>query len=164
MLLLLKDALAFRALGNLPGALAADLTMESQQTSFAAAPAVQSRSSSSRSSSSSSSSCVDLHDGVPCSLGDTLANSAHQVDGDQLSRDTHWQCRLHSQFSNCVTRGSPHRNQLRIHYTRSLHVINSRTEDGHVWVQQYFLHPIVRHCFHDRSREDFLFSRLRISP
>ena len=59
VLALLEDALAFGALGNLPAARAADLTM-STPTSIATAPSVPSRDNgSSRSSSSSSwSSCV----------------------------------------------------------------------------------------------------------
>ena len=89
----LLEALAWGrpALGKLPAAHAAVLTMAPQALS-AAAPAVQSRSSSSSiSSSSSSNSCVDGRDGVPYSFagsgsGDILADSAHQVDG-------HWQCR-----------------------------------------------------------------------
>ena len=52
---LLEDALASGALGNLPGAPTADLTM-SPPTSIAAAPSVPSRNNGSSSGSSSSSS------------------------------------------------------------------------------------------------------------
>ena len=65
-----EDALSFGALGNLPGALTADLTM-APPVPIAAAPSVPSRNNGNSSN-------------VPCS-GDTLTNSAHQVDQDQVS-------------------------------------------------------------------------------
>ena len=65
---LLEDALAFGALGNMPGAPTADLIM-SPPTSTAAAPSVPSRNNGSSSTSSSSSGCcVGCLDGVPYSL------------------------------------------------------------------------------------------------
>ena len=68
MFALLDYARAFGALGNLPGARAADVTM-SPPASIAASPFVPSRNNGSwSSSSSSSSSCVGCLDGVPCSL------------------------------------------------------------------------------------------------
>ena len=68
VLALLEDALTFGALGDLPSARAADLTMTAPN-SIAAAPSVPSgNNGSSRSSSSQSSSSAGCPDGVPYSL------------------------------------------------------------------------------------------------
>ena len=80
--------------GKLPGAREADLTL-APPASIAAAPSVPSRNNGSSSSSSSSSSvCVAVLtcQDVSCS-GDTLANSARQIDGALLCRDARGQCR-----------------------------------------------------------------------
>ena len=86
-------------LGNLPGAPAADLKV-SPPTSFAVAPSMPSRNNGSSSSSSSSwSSSADtmesaVHTCQDASCpGDTLANSAHHIDRNQLFRGERWQCR-----------------------------------------------------------------------